>query len=72
MRTGGKFFNDMADNSDGTHTVYIVSKHPRDLIGKLKCRGRKLKATTLKKPKHAAGEKPKLATPKRTYRDIFA
>ena len=44
LRTGGKILSDMADNSDGTPDGNIVSKHPRDLISKLKGRGHKRKA----------------------------
>ena len=72
LRTGGKIFSDMADNSEGTSAGDIVSKHARYLLGKLKGRDRKRKAATPKKPKRAVGKKPKLVAPKRTYRDIFA
>ena len=72
LRTGGKILSDIADKSNGTPDGDIVSKHARDLIAKLKGRGRKRK-TSPKKPKRAASaKKPKLATLKRTYRDIFA
>jgi hypothetical protein len=67
LRTGGKILSDMADNSDGTPTGHIVSNHARDLISKLKGRGRKRKAANPKKPKRAAGRKLE-----RTYWDIFA
>ena len=60
LRTGGKILSDMADNSDGTPGGDIVCKHARDLISKLKGRGRKGKAAI---PKRTAGKKPKLATP---------
>ena len=73
MRTGGKILSDIADN-DGTPPWDIVLRHARDLIGKLKGRGLKHKPrhASPKKTKRAAGKKPKLTTPKRTYRDIFA
>ena len=74
MRTGGKILSDMAHKSDGTPAGDIVAKDSRELIGKLKGGGRKLKAKTAttavvvpKKVKRAAR-----TTPKRTYRDIFA
>ena len=70
LRTGWKILSNMPDNSGGTPAEDIVSNHGRDLISKLKGRGRKRKAATPKK--RAAGKKPKLANPKRTYRDIFA
>ena len=60
----------MADNSDGMPSCDIVSKHAKVLISNLKGRRRKHKAATPKK--RAAGKKPKLANPTRTYRDIFA
>ena len=79
LRTGGKILSDMADNSDGTPAGDIVSKHARELISKLKGRGRKRKATTtavataaVPKKVERVGKKPKRTTPKRTCRDIFA
>ena len=83
LRTGGKILTDMADKSAGTPAGDIVAKHARELIGKLKGGGRKRKAKTAtaaaatavipKKVKRAAKKrKPSRATPKRTYRDIFA
>ena len=47
LRTGGKILSDMADNSAGTPARDIVSKHARELIGKLKGGGRKSKAMTV-------------------------
>ena len=41
LRTGGKILSEMADKSAGTPAGDIVSKHARELIGKLKGRGRK-------------------------------
>ena len=80
LRTGGKILTDMADKSAGTPAGDIVAKHARELIGKLKGGGRKRKAKTAvatavmpKKVKRAAKKrKASRATPKRTYRDIFA
>ena len=72
LRTGGKILSDMSDNSDGTPAGDIFSKHARDLISKLKCRGHKRKASPKKTRAAAVAKKPRLATPKRTYRDIFA
>ena len=81
LRTGGKILTDMADKSAGTPAGDIVAKHARELIGKLKGGGRKRKAKTAaataaapKKVKRVAKKKkqPSRATPKRTYRDIFA
>ena len=61
----------MADNNDGTHAEDI-SRHARDLIDKLKGRGRKRKAPPKKSKRAASAKKHKLTTPKGTYRDIFA
>ena len=83
LRTGGKILSEMADKSAGTPAGNIVAKHARELIGKLKGGGRKRKARTAaaaavtavmpKKVKRATKKrKPSRATPKRTYRDIFA
>ena len=79
LRKGGKILSDMADNNDGSSPGNIVSKHARDLISKLKGRGHKRKARNAspkkigtKRAATAAAKKPRLATPKRTYRDIFA
>ena len=82
LRTGGKLLSDIADKSNGTPAGDIVTKHARELIGKLKGGGRKRKAKTAaaaatavmpKKVKRATKKrKPSRATPKRTYRDIFA
>ena len=84
LRTGGNILTDMADKSAGTPAGDIVAKHARELIGKLKGGGRKRKARTAtaaaavtavmpKKVKRATKKrKPSRATPKRTYRDIFA
>ena len=77
LPTGGKILSDMADNNAGTPSGDIFSKHARELVGKLKGRGRKRKGKTVatavvpKKVKCAA-KKPSRTTPKRTYRDIFA
>ena len=74
--TGVKILSDIADNSDGTPAGDIVSRHARDLIGKLKGHGLKRKAKRASPPKKtkrvASTKRPKLTTPKRTYRDIFA
>jgi len=83
LRTSGKILSDMADNRDGTPAGDIVSRHARELIGRLKGRGalkRKRRAAASSPPKkkkkkttkRATAKKRKLTTPKRTYRDIFA
>ena len=44
LRTGGKILSDKADNNDGMPAGDIVSRHSRDLIGKLEGRGLKCMA----------------------------
>ena len=77
MPTGGKILSDMADNNNSSSPADIVSKHERDLISKLKGRGLKFKAIHASPEKtgtkrNEAAKQPNLATPKRTYRGIFA
>ena len=78
LRSGGKILSDMADNSDGTPAGGIFSKHTWGRISKLKGRGHKRKARHVSSKKTgtkraaAAAKTPRLANPKRTYKDIFA